>query len=72
MPPWDKAVASLAGGYAAAGELAKEAVHSGLQEFVTTALGLDKATHGPQHAGGEKEQEPHPDKEPEMDRGMER
>ena len=70
--PWDKAVASLAGGYAAAGELAKDAVHSGLQEFVTTALGLDKGNNSPEQAAGVKEpeqqQQPQHDKDDDFDR----
>jgi hypothetical protein len=63
---WDKAVATLATAYSAAGELARDAVYQGTQGFVTQAL-LGETYHQPEQAEA-KEPEPAHDKDEGLDR----
>ncbi len=63
---FDRIALGLASGVAAFGELARDAVHQGTQEFVTTALGLDRGT--PSAEPAEKDPEPEPDRDAGRDR----
>ncbi len=53
---WDRMAAGLSGVASFAGEFAKDAVHSGLQEFVSRAIVGDETYSSPQP--GEKDPEP--------------